>query len=138
MQFQFSFRQMETSKALQEYAQEKIQAQIEKFVTKAIEVQITFSVDKHLQQVFCSFVGGDGFSLNVEHSCEDMYGSIDRVVDKLATQLKRKKDKLKQHKFKDSIKTLPIGTGLAEPEEDFALDATDIIKYEEARRKRAF
>jgi putative sigma-54 modulation protein len=133
MQFQFSFKHMETSKALQEYAQEKIQTQIEKFVTKPIEVQVTFSVDRHWQQAVCTLVGGDGFKVNVEHRCDDMYGSVDRIVDKLATQLKKKKDKLKQHKFKNSLKTLPI----VNEDDDEEVDAQDIAKFEAARRKRA-
>jgi len=135
MQFQFSFKHMETSLALQDYAREKIESLIDKFVHKPIEVHVTFLVDKHLQQAICTLVGGDGFSVNVEHSCEDMYGSIDRLLDKLSAQLKRKKEKLKQHKFKESIRTLPIA--VPSHEEDFVVDATDIIKYEEARRRRA-
>jgi putative sigma-54 modulation protein len=135
MQFQFSFKQMETSTALQDYAQEKIQSIVSKFVTKAIEVHVTFSVDKHLQQATVTLVGGDGFSLSVDHKCEDMYGSIDRVLDKLSTQLKRKKDKLKHHKFKNSIKTMPVASSSSE--DDYTVDATDIIKYEQARKRRA-
>ncbi|MFW7379496.1 MAG: ribosome hibernation-promoting factor, HPF/YfiA family [Oligoflexus sp.] len=134
MQFQFSFKHMETSQALQEYAQEKIGSLVDKFVHKPIEVHVTFLVDKHKQQALCTLTGGDGFTVNVEHSCDDMYGSIDRMLDKLAVQLKRKKDKLKHHKFKESIKNMPLAG--EKSEDDFAVDAVDIIKYEMARRKR--
>ena len=132
MQFQFSFKHMDTSKALQDYAHEKIKAQVEKFVTKPIEVQVTFLVDKHRQHASCSLIGGDGFRMNVEHACEDMYGSVDRVVDKLAAQLKRKKDRLKHHKTKNSMKKTLVDTSPREEE----LDAGDIVKFEQAKRLR--
>ena len=135
MRFQFSFKHMDTSEALQNYAKEKLQVKIEKFVTKPIEVNVTFSVDRHLQHANCVLVGGDGFSVNVDHVCEDMYGSVDRMVDKLGTQLKRKKDKLKSHKNKSTVRTMrdkgPSG------EDSYSIDAGDIIKYEEARRRKS-
>lgn len=133
MQFQFSFKHMETSQALQEYAREKLDSKIQKFVTKPIEVQVTFSVDKHIQHVLCTLVGGDGFKVNVEHSCDDMYGSVDRVVDKLGAQLKKKKDRLKGHKNRSSLRSMTA----PEPEEKNVIDADDVIKYEMAKRKRS-
>ncbi|SMF33910.1 ribosome hibernation-promoting factor, HPF/YfiA family [Pseudobacteriovorax antillogorgiicola] len=136
MQFQFSFKHMDTSQALQDYAEEKLRTKIEKFVTKAIEVQVTFSVDRHLQHANCVLVSGDGFSLNVEHACEDMYGSVDRMIDKLGAQLKRKKDKLKSHKNKGTVRTMPEVDYSAQAEEAYSIDAAEIVKFEEARRRR--
>ena len=42
MQFQFYFKQMESSEALKSYAQDKIENLVNKFVTKPIEVHVTF------------------------------------------------------------------------------------------------
>lgn len=132
MQFQFSFKHMDTSEALQDYAQEKITAKIEKFVTKAIEVKVTFAVDRHLQRAACVLVSGDGFSVNVDHTCGDMYGSVDKLVDKLGAQLKKKKDRLKGHK-NGSVRHLIPST----LEDEQTIDAEDIIRWEQARRNRA-
>ena len=134
MQFQFSFKHMETSQPLQDYAEEKLRAKIEKFVTKPIEVQVTFSVDRHFQHALCTLVSGDGFSLNVEHVCEDMYGSVDRMIDKLGSQLKKKKDKLKSHKNKSTVRNM--GNSVVS-DEGYSIDAADIVKLEEARKKRS-
>ncbi|NRA63709.1 MAG: ribosome-associated translation inhibitor RaiA [Pseudobacteriovorax sp.] len=133
MQFQFSFKHMETSQAIQDYAREKLSAKIEKFVTKAIEVQVTFSVDRHIQQAVCTLIGGDGFSLTVEHSCGDMYGSIDLMADKLGTQLKKKKDRLKGHKNRSSVRDLPMAEA---SDDDLVIDADDVIKFEQAKRRK--
>ena len=126
---------MEKSEALEQYAQSKIEAQINKFVTKPIEVNVTFSTDKRLHMAACAVVGGDGFSINVEHTCEDMYGSIDRVIDKLGVQLKRKKDRLKNHKNRGAKNRFGQGTAKGNDYESAEIDADDIIKYEQARKK---
>jgi putative sigma-54 modulation protein len=131
MQFRFSFKHMESSAALQSYARDKIKVEVEKFVTKPIEVHVTFSVDKHEQHVLCVLSGGDGFKINVEHACPDMYGSVDHMIDKLVTQLKRKKEKLKDHTHGKPREPF------AENEDDGgAIDAADILKYEQALVKR--
>jgi putative sigma-54 modulation protein len=123
---------MEVSPALQEYAESKLTHQIEKFVTKPIEVHVTFSVDRHLRTAHVSLLGGDGFSVQVEHSCDDMYGSVDRALDKLGAQLKRKKEILKDHKQK---KVRPTDDAAASDEEMAVIDAGDIVKFEAARRR---
>ncbi len=129
MQFRFSFKHMETSPALQDYAKGKIEVEVGKFVSKPIEAHVTFAVDKHEQHVLCTLTGGDGFKLNVEHCCADMYGSVDHMIDKLVTQLQKKKEKLKDHKHfkgKDGF------SGAETYDDDTVLDAADILKYERA------
>ncbi len=135
MQFQFSFKQMENSQALRQYAEEKIGNLIQKFVTKPIEAQVTFSVEKtqHIAQV--TLIGGDGFSIQVEHTCEDMYGSVDRLLDKLATKLKRKKEKLKAHKGHRNVRSFHYVDPEAIDFESAEIDAGDIIAYEKARSR---
>ena len=129
---------MEASATLQEYAQEKIYSQISKFVTKPIEAHVTFSVDKHRHIAHCTLLGGDGFSLQVEHSCEDMYGSIDRILDKMVVQLRRKKDKLKGHKNRRNLRGLGLSNvKIPEDYQTAEIDADDIIKLEKARRRAA-
>jgi putative sigma-54 modulation protein len=128
MQFQFSFKHMETSDALTSYAETKIRDKIMKFVTKPIDAHVTFSVDRHNHMAHLSVHGGDGFNLQVEHTCEDMYGSVDRVVDKLEVQLKKHKEKLKNHKVKDKHERLEILTGGAKTVEEDAIDAEEILR----------
>ena len=134
MQFQFYFKQMETSEALQNYAQDKIENLVNKFVTKPIEAHVTFAVDKSRQVAICSLIGGDGFKINEEVTSHDMYGSIDKMATKLGNQLRKKKEKLKHHKTK---KPLKVFAQSAPAEDNYSIDAEDIIKYEIARRKRS-
>lgn len=135
MQFQFSFKHMEVSPALKQYTEEKLSALISKFVTKPIEAKVTFAVDHHNHIAQCALAGGDGFSVQVEHTCPDMYGSVDRMLDKLAVQLKRKKEKLKGHKGNRNIKSLKYREPLNIDYNSAEIDAADIIALEEKKRK---
>ena len=124
---------METSEPLSNYARTKIVQEISKFVTKPVDCHLTFSVDRHKHYAHLSFNGGDGFTFQVEHTCSDMYGSVDHIVDKLEIQLRKQKEKLKSHKGNQSRKDIIY---LADRSfENAEIDAGDILKYEAARRK---
>lgn len=144
MQFRFTFKHMDTSPALTKYAEEKIADQIKKFVTKPIEAHLTFSVENLKHRAHCTVSGGDGFNLEADHVCSDMYGSIDHMIDKLAAQLRRQKEKIKGHKPRRQLRLLdPLDRNYAfKAKEDFDIDnepvdAEDILKFEMARRRMA-
>ena len=137
MQFQFSFKHMQVSESLKSYTEEKVGSLIKKFVNKPIEVKVTFSVDKHRHTAHCDIVGGDGFLVQVEHSCQDMYGSVDQMLDKMAVQLKRKKERLKKHKGNRNIRNLRFADPGTIDYNGAEVDAADIIAFEQARRSKA-
>ncbi len=134
MQCRFSFKHMKTSQALTDYTEEKVVQRIEKFSTKPIDAHITFSVEGYNQIAHCSVKGGDGFNFEVESTCKDMYGSVDLLVDKLAVQLKKQKDKLKNHKQVSAVEEL-APSDILDPEEcdNVPVDAEDLIKYTQAK-----
>ena len=134
MQLLFSFKHMESSDPLRKFAENKIREKIEKFSTKPIEAHFTFSVENHLHHAHVSIKGGDGFNLQVDATSADMYGSIDLLVDKMETQLKRKKEKLKKHKFKDNIHQIRPAAD-SDDWDAAPIDAEDLIKFERARQK---
>ena len=135
MQIRFAFKHMETSEALQDYARSKILVEVSKFVSKPVEAQVTFAVDRHKHQVTCALLGGDGFSVNVEHVCEDMYASVDLMIDKLSSQLKKRKDRLKDHK--SPKKRDPFSSQSGDSEYANAeVDASDILKFEQSLRRK--
>ena len=132
MQYLYSFKHMDSSPALQSYCEEKLSDRIRKFVTKPIAAHVTFSVTRHQQTVHLSLDAGDGFGIQVEHTSEDMYASIDQLADKLTAQLKKHKEKLKDHK---GNRSRPL-TLVAESDTD-SVDADDSLKYEAARQRLA-
>lgn len=130
MQFQFSFRHMDTSPALQDYAEEKLREKIDKFVTKPIDAHVFFSVMRHQHSAHLKLNAGDGFSVDVEHSSPDMYATVDQMADKLEAQLRKHKEKLKDHK---PVVVAPFKDKVSDAD---SVDATEILKFE-AGRKRA-
>lgn len=136
MKFQFSFKHMQTSEALTRHAESKIRSEVEKFVTKPVECHVSFLVDRHNHTAHCTFNGGDGYQFQVEHTCSDMYGSVDHMVDKLEVQLRRQKEKLKDHKHRKPAKR-GFNNAIDRDYENAEIDALDILKYEQARRKAA-
>ena len=99
MNCRFSFKQVKRSEVLVEFAQPKILAKIEKYSTKPIDAHITFTKQGFNFIVRCSVKGGDGFNFQVEASSHDLYSTLDLMLAKLETQLKKQKEKLKRHKY---------------------------------------
>ena len=98
MQVQFAFKHMKSSQALRSYTEDKLLPIISRYVTKPVETRVTFSVDKQRYSASCVLRGGDGFSVQVEHVGDEMYRAVDCMLDKFKTQLKRVKEKLKDHR----------------------------------------
>ncbi|MDD9951119.1 MAG: ribosome-associated translation inhibitor RaiA [Zetaproteobacteria bacterium] len=133
MNCRFSFRHMKASQALMDYAEPKVLEKVQKFSTKPIQARITFSVEGQDHIAHCGLVGGDGFNFQVVSNCNDMYGSVDIMVDKLEKQLRRQKEKLKGHK--NNLKLASFAVDLGEERDDpdlVPVDAEDIVKYVKA------
>lgn len=136
MQCRFSFKHMKTSEALINYAETKITQKIEKYSTKPIEAHVTFSVEGHEHKAHCGVTGGDGFNFQVDSASADMYGSVDLLLSKLETQLKKQKEKLKQHKRPKTLKQLELVEYVAKDDcDNIPIDADDLIKFERAKAK---
>jgi putative sigma-54 modulation protein len=98
MQVQYSFKHMKASQALKSYIEDRLHAIINRYVTKLVDTKVIFSVEKKQHIASCIVRGGDGFSIQVDHVDQDMYKTVDHMLDKLKSQLKRKKEKLKDHR----------------------------------------
>ncbi|MGI6524378.1 MAG: ribosome hibernation-promoting factor, HPF/YfiA family [Bdellovibrionota bacterium] len=88
-----TFRNMDVSDALRNYAEEKLEGCLRKFIRKNTEVNIILLVEKHRQIAEISFAS-DGVSFKNSEESDDMYKSIDKLVDSLTNQLRRHKEKL--------------------------------------------
>jgi putative sigma-54 modulation protein len=116
MQLQVTFRKMEASDALKDYARDKL-SRMEKYLDATMETNVVLSVEKfrHIADVtiLCN-----GLKINAQEQTEDMYSAIDMVVDKLERQIKRSRQKIKSHKTTKRSRTKDAGPDTApEPEE---------------------
>lgn len=96
MQVAFTFRHMESSDALKEYAEEKI-GKLQKLLRAPIEAEVVASMEKHFHCVDVQVSAG-GKRYHGREESEDMYASIDMVLDKIGRQIRDDKDTATQRK----------------------------------------
>lgn len=91
-----------TSKQLNETIETKFQ-KLGKYFSKDIVANVTLSVEKGRQKVEAT-INANGIIFRAEDTSTDAYVSVDKVADKLATQMSRFKTKLqKKHKEQKEI-----------------------------------
>jgi putative sigma-54 modulation protein len=90
MEVSFTFRQVEPSEGVKNYAREKI-AKLQKFLRSPLTADVVLSMERHLHTVEV-MVHGDGNRFAGSHHSEDMYASIDLVIDKIDRQIRDDKE----------------------------------------------
>jgi putative sigma-54 modulation protein len=96
MEITVTFRHLESTDALRDYAREKV-SRIKKYVGTPAEAAVILSLEKRRHQTEIT-LNTDGITINAKEVTEDMYSSIDLAVDKLERQVKKHKEKIKDHK----------------------------------------
>jgi putative sigma-54 modulation protein len=89
MNISVTFRHMDTSQAVKSYATSKL-GKIQKFLRQPMVAKVTFSVDRLRHSAEVQISSG-GKHLEAKETSEDMYASIDAVLDKLERQIRASK-----------------------------------------------
>jgi putative sigma-54 modulation protein len=89
MNISFTFRQMEPSDALKKYAKTKV-SRLEKLLQQPTTAKVTLSIQKQLHVAEVQISSGRTRS-EAREASEEMYASIDKVVDKLERQISTNK-----------------------------------------------
>lgn len=124
MDITVTFRHLEPTNALRDYAQEKI-SRIKKYVGSPADVAVILSLEKHRHQAEIT-LSSNGFTVNAKEVTEDMYAAIDLAVDKLERQVKKHKEKIKNHKTAERT----ARHNIVSPEPTIPPQAERIIKTE--------
>jgi putative sigma-54 modulation protein len=98
MQLAVTFRHMDATPSLKEYAKEKVE-RITKYFPDPIKAHVVLSCDRgynHTADVMITL--HNGIVIKGEESTEDMYSSIDLVMAKIERQVRRYKEKLRGHR----------------------------------------
>lgn len=106
MQLHVTFRHMDATDALKEYAQDKID-KIKKYFPDPIKAHIVLSVDRgydHTAEVTITL--HNGIVIRGEETTENMYSSLDLVSAKIERQTRRYKEKIQKHKGLTSLHSL--------------------------------
>ena len=91
MKINFTVHNIAVTPPLRDYAEEKL-IRLKKHFNRIINVDIIFSVEK-LSQIVKATISAPGAKFHADSSSEDMYNSIDALVDKLDRQIKDHKKK---------------------------------------------
>ncbi|NLY94849.1 MAG: ribosome-associated translation inhibitor RaiA [Myxococcales bacterium] len=109
MRINFTFRNLESSDGIKAYASEKV-AKLQKYLRAPIDAEVTCSMERHNQQVDVSIVSG-GRRYSASEVSDDMYASIDLVMDKIDRQVRDDKGAAVGRKRHASAEILAAGGG---------------------------
>ncbi len=101
MEINVTFRHAESSKVLKDYIFEKIQ-KLSKYFIKPTIAHVTLNVEgsRHTAEISLS---ENHSQFNAQQGSHDMYLSVDRALGKIERQLKKYKEKIKNHHKKKII-----------------------------------
>jgi len=104
MHVSVTFKNLDSSDALRSYVQKKLD-RFDKLLDNPAEANVVFSVEKIRHTAEINLIS-DRMTLYAKDQSENMYSSIDTVVDKLKKQLTKTLDKINKRATnnRDSIK----------------------------------
>ncbi len=97
MQVNITFRNMFATDALRNHVTDKLSKVVDKYLDKVTEAHVTLSLERYLHQADINLHAGQ-FHVRGKEKSEDMYASIDLAIDKIEKQLKKHKERLRNHR----------------------------------------
>lgn len=108
MQFSVTFRHMEATDAIKEYAREKVE-RIKKYFPDPISAHMVLSTERGYQHaVDLNIQLHNGIAIKGHETTEDMYSSIDLVMAKIERQVRRYKERIRGHKARADLSAIPV------------------------------
>jgi len=95
MQVNITGHHVDVTPALRAYVTEKMQ-RISRHFDHVISINVILTVEKHTKEAEATLHAA-GKSIFANDKNEDMYAAIDGMVDKLDRQVRRHKDKIRDH-----------------------------------------
>ncbi|MEE9542384.1 MAG: ribosome-associated translation inhibitor RaiA [Thermodesulfobacteriota bacterium] len=119
MHVNVTFRHVDPSDPLREYATDKTE-RLAKYLLEPVEVHWVLSVQK-IRHTAAATVTANGLRIKAQEETEDLYSAIDSVLDKLENQVRKHKEKAKDHHKTDHAEAR---TGEMEKDEPVASEAS--------------
>ena len=96
MQTSVTFKNLDPSNHLKSYVSDKLD-RLDKYLYNPAEASVVLSVEKfrHIAEIN---IIGDRLNIIGKEETEDMYSAIDMVMDKLEKQIKKSKQKIRDHR----------------------------------------
>jgi putative sigma-54 modulation protein len=110
MNISITFRQMETSDAIKKYVMTKV-SRLQKLLQQPMTAKVTLTIQKQLHVAEVQLSSGKRRS-EAREASEEMYASIDKVVDKLERQISTNKGEQVSKKRRSKVTVRQGTTGL--------------------------
>ena len=116
IQLDVTFRNIDSSEPLKDYAREKVE-RVTKYIDRPMEAHVVLFAERHeMHADIVIHVHQADLVLRGKAKEPDMYASIDGAVDKIERQLRRYKEKLKNHKPSANGTPLKVRLGVLTPD----------------------
>ncbi len=118
MQTSVTFKNLDPSDHLKAYVREKLD-RFDRLLDNPAEANVVLSVEKfrHIAEINIS---GDRLNIIGKEEINDMYSAIDMVLDKLEKQIKKGKQKIREHRTASKFSIKEISNTELMPAEDDA------------------
>jgi putative sigma-54 modulation protein len=132
MQISTTFRHMEASPAVRDYAEERLDKIRKYFQRELLSAHATFSVERnHNHTAEFSLTLPNGIVLQARETTEDMYSSVDLAAARIERQVRKWKEKIRTHKPHGgpsfSIRQAVIASATFEPQPGADAQAADVV-----------
>jgi putative sigma-54 modulation protein len=116
MQTSVTFKNIDPSDHLKSYVGDKLN-RFDKYLYNPAEASVVLSVEKfrHIAEIN---IIGDRLNLNGKEETEDMYSAIDIALDKIEKQIKKSKQKVREHRQGKGRNMSDLGEMAATPFDD--------------------
>jgi len=96
MQTSVTFKNIDPSDHLTTYVSDKLD-RFDKYLDNPATANVVLSVEKfrHITEIS---IFGDRLNIMGKDETDNMYSSIDKALDKISTQIKKKREKIRRHK----------------------------------------
>jgi putative sigma-54 modulation protein len=96
MQTSVTFKNLDPSDHIKSYVSEKLN-RLDKYLYNPADASVVLSVEKfrHIAEIN---IVGDRLNVNGKEETEDMYSAIDMTLDKIEKQIKKNKEKVREHR----------------------------------------
>lgn len=133
MNISVTFRNTEAEDWLKEYIEQKL-SKLERYIDKPVEAQVTLSVEK-FRNVAEVKLFAKGMNINGREEAKEMTLAVDTVTDKIERQIKKYKEKTRNHKDNSgrSKRETLEGSAVVSPEEaEGGEEAPQMVKVKKA------
>lgn len=109
MEIKITGKNFDVTRSIKDYVRKRLNSHIDKVLLKPTQATVVLTVNKKYRQVADVTMNTIHQTIQASAQSEDMYSSIDLVVDKVARQAQKIKEKLTLHNIARKGKASTIG-----------------------------